>query len=277
MARAQQVFDVAALAAPAPHNGPRSILRVLQVFERLSTCPEGQTLAQLCRALALPKTTLFTMLKVLESAGYLAQTQGVYRLGQAAAALGASMARTPSADFPECAKGILQRLSQRSGETVFLAALTRDRKRCKYVATAESDNWLRYSVKLGSHKPSYATGTGRAMLAYLPDSELKALLDDVRFERITPGTVSSRRALVAGLKEVRRRGVSTVDSGTVAGVTSVAAPIFGADGQVAAALSIGGPTARIGLHLRTVEAAVRGGAAEISRLLGYGGEWPPVR
>lgn len=60
----------------------------------------------------------------------------------------------------------------------------------------------------------------------LPDAELKTLLGVVQFERITPGTVSSRRALIAGLKAVRRSGVSTVDSGTVAGVVSVAAPIF---------------------------------------------------
>jgi DNA-binding IclR family transcriptional regulator len=275
MAKAS-VFDLAALSAPAP-NGPRSILRLLQVFARLGARPEGQTLAQLCQALSLPKTTLFTMLKVLEGADYLAQDKGVYRLGLAAVALGNSMSRAPSASFPECAKGVLASLSQRSGETVFLAVLTPDRKFCKYVAVVESDNWLRYSVKLGSLKPAYATGTGRAMLAQLPDSELEAALDGIRFERITPGTVSSRRALLAGLREVRRRGVSTVDSGTVAGVVSVAAPLFGADGHVAAALSVGGPSARIGLHLRTIEAAVSAGAEEISRVLGYGGAWPPRR
>ena len=97
------------------------------------------------------------------------------------------------------------------------------------------------------------------------------------FERITRGTVLSRRALMSGLKGVRRRSVSTVDSGTVAGVVSVAAPIFGADAQVAAALSIGGPTARIGLRQQAVEAAARGGAEEISRVLGYSGQWPPLR
>lgn len=270
---AKDVFDVAALTAPSRH-GPRSILRLLQVFALLSAAPEGRTLAQLCKALSLPKTTLFTMLKVLESADYVVHDAGVWRLGRSAAALGASMARAPGAAFPECAKGVLQRLSRRSGETVFLAVLTRDRKSCKYVAVVESDQWLRYSVKLGSLKASYATGTGRAMLAYVPEAELKALLDETRFERITPGTVSSRRALMAGLREVRQRGVSTVDSGTVAGVVSVAAPIFGADGRIAAALSIGGPTLRLQRQLRTLEAAVRDGAEEISRLLGHVGDWP---
>ena len=119
--------------------------------------------------------------------------------------------------------------------------------------------------------------TGRAMLAYLPDAEVKSLLEGVRFERITPATVSSRRVSMAGLKEVRDRGVSTVDSGTVVGVVSVAAPIFGADGHVIAALSIGGPSARIGRHLSAVESAVRDSAEEVSRVLGYGDEWPPMR
>ena len=270
------VFDVAALTGQ-PLNGPRSILRQMQVFARLGASPKGQTLAQLCQALELPKTTLFTMLKVLESAEYLAQEKGVYRLGKAAVALGASMSRAPAASLPDCANGTLQTLSQRTGETVFLAELTRDRKFCRYVAMVESDNWLRYSVKLGSQKPAYATGTGRAMLAYLPDDELEALLDGTRFERITPATVPSRRALMAGLKEVRHRGVSTVDSGTVAGVVSVAAPIFGVDARVVAALSVGGPSVRLGPHLRTVEAAVRDGAEAVSRALGYGGDWPAVQ
>ena len=136
---------------------------------------------------------------------------------------------------------------------VFLALLTPDRTHCRYVAVVESQNWLRYSMPLGSEKPSYATGTGRAMLAHLPAHELEALLDQTRFERITPDTVASRRAFVAALKEVRRRGVSTVDSGTVAGVTSVAAPIFDGQGRVAAALSAGGPTARMMLRLAAIE------------------------
>lgn len=267
------VFDVAALTTPT-QAGPRSILRLLQVFASLSAHPEGQTLAQLCHGLSLPKTTLFTMLKVLESAGYLAHDGGVYRIGPQAVALGAAMAGSPAAHFPDCAQGILQSLSQRTGETCFLAVLTRDRLFCKYVAMVESDQWLRYSVKLGSLKPAYATGSGRAMLAHLPAEEVRPLLGSFKFEPITAKTITSRRALAAALKEVRQRGVSTVDSGTVADVVAVAAPIFGADGQVCAAVSAGGPATRITRRLPAVERAVRDSAEEISRLLGYRGAWP---
>ena len=269
------MFNVSSLTS-APLSGPRSVLRVVQVFASLGAHPQGQTLAQLCTSLALPRTTLFTMLKVLESAGYLVNDGGAYRLGAQAVALGATMAESPRRNFPDCAKGLLQTLSQRIGETCFLAVLTPDRQFCKYVAVVETENWLRFSVKVGSQKPAYATGSGRAMLAHMPEKEVLPLLGTFPFERLTPKTVSSRRALLASLKEVRKRGASAVDSGTVAGVLAIAAPIFGADGQVAAALSAGGPSARMAERIPAVEAAVKEAAEDISRLLGYRGEWPPV-
>ena len=267
------MLDVDALTQ-LPLNGPRSILRVVQVFSRLAAHPEGQTLAQLCQSLGLPKTTLFTMLKVLEAAAYVSRVDGAYRLGAEAAALGAAMAESPRRNFPACAQGILQNLSQRTGETGFLAVLTPDRLFCKYVAVVEADNWLRFSVRLGSYKPAYATGSGRAMLAFLPEAELKPLLDAFSFERVTSRTVSSRRALLASLKETRQRGVSAVDSGTVDGVIAIAAPIFGSDNRVAAAVTAGGPTLRVTERQRAVEAAVLAAAEDISRVLGYRGEWP---
>ena len=267
------MFNVTALT-DTPLTGPRSILRVVQVFAKLGEHPEGRTLTQLCTCLSLPKTTLFTMLKVLEKSHYLVNDGGVYRLGPQAVGLGAVMAESPRRNFPNCAKGILESLCQRTGETGFLAVLTPDQQFCKYVSVVETDNWLRFSVKLGSLKPSYATGTGRAILAYLPENELAALMDSFKFEKLTAHTVASRRALLTGLKEVRRNCISTVTSGTVAGVVSVAAPIFGAEGAVCAAVSVGGPTARLSERLPAVQRMVRDGAEEISRILGYRGVWP---
>ncbi len=267
------MFDVSALTN-VPMTGPRSILRVVQVFAWLGNHPEGQTLAQLCQGLGMPKTTLFTMLKVLESARYLQNEGGAYRLGPEAAALGATMAESPRRNFPDCAMGILQNLCHRTGETGFLAALTADRMFCQYVAVVETENWLRFSVKLGSQKPAYATGSGRAMLAFLPTAEVERLMDLFSFEKVTSKTVSSKRALLASLKEVRKRGVSVVDSGTVAGVVAVAAPIFASSGEVAAAVTVGGPISRLAERLPAVQAAALEAAEDISRILGYRGEWP---
>jgi DNA-binding IclR family transcriptional regulator len=255
--------------------GPRSILRVVQVLARLSEQPDGMTLSQLCQALSLPKTTVFTMLRVLEAARYLTLDDGLYRLGPQAVMLGAAMAHNPRRTFPDCAQGILKDLVRQTGETSLLAVLTPDRRHCRYVATVETDNWLRFSVEVGSLRPAYSTGSGRAMLAHLSANELRQALSSVRFERITPMTVASAEDLLAALRETRRRGVSVVDGGTVAGVVSVAAPILGERGRVAAAVTVGGPTARIAPQLDAVADAVCAAAFEISRMLGYPGKWPP--
>ncbi|MFD0666871.1 IclR family transcriptional regulator [Ramlibacter sp. MAHUQ-53] len=268
------VFELQALEGSAP--GPRAILRVMQVLGHLAEHPQGRTLGQLCEALGVPKTTLFTMLRTLQGSGHLEVASGVYRLGPLAVALGAAMAASARRNFPECARESLQSLSRRTGETSFLAVLTADGMNCRYVSVIESGNWLRFSVLPDSLKPSYATGTGHAMLAYLPPAEVEAILERVHFEKLTRKTVGSRKALLAALARVREEQVSVTDSGTVAEVMSVAAPIFDASGRVMAAVSAGGPAARMAPHLSSIRRMVRGTAEDISRTLGLVGDWPPA-
>lgn len=268
------VFDLQALDTSAA--GPRAIVRVLQVLGHLAQHPQGRTLAQLCEDLKLPKTTLFTMLKTLHGSGYLQLADGVYRLGAPSVILGAAMAASARRSFPDCAQEALESLCRRTGETGILAVLTADGMNCRYVSVVESGNWLRFTVQRDSLKPSYATGTGHAMLAYLPPAEVQAILGRVKFEKITHKTVASRRALLAALQQVRRDHVSTTDSGTVAGVMSVAAPIFDDSGRVVAAVSAGGPSVRMAPQLAAIQRAVRGAAEDISRILGFAGDWPPA-
>lgn len=256
-------------------SGPRAILRVLNVLGHLAEHPQGKNLTEICDKLKVPKTTLFTMLKTLQGSGHIELVQGLYRLGGPSISLGAAMAASARSNFPECARDSLEKLTRRTGETSFLAMLTADGMNCHYLSVVESGNWLRFSVQPGSMKPSYATGTGHAMLAYLPKADLDGILGRVRFEKLTSKTVSSRRALMAALGEVRRNGVSTTDGGTVGQVMSIAAPIFDSSGRVLAALSAGGPAVRMAPQLLAIQRVVRSTAEDISRDLGFLGEWPP--
>lgn len=112
------------------------------------------------------------------------------------------------------------------------------------------------------------------MLAWLPPADLEPVLDRIKFEKVTAKTVASRRALLSTLREVRAKGVSVSDSGTVSDVLSVAAPIFDQDGRIFAAISAGGPTARMMPHLNSIQKAVKGAAEDVSAILGFTREWP---
>lgn len=260
---------------PSPLGGPRSVVRVLQVLAAVANQPLGMTLSALAQSLALPKTTLHTMLKVMVGARYLVLTDNRFRVGERGLALGAAIVGTPRA-FPECIQGILEDLAERTGETALCSELTPDRRSCRYIASAETKNWLRFSVPVGSLRDAHATGSGQAMLAFLSPKALQQALADLRWSRITPQTVASRSALLRSLERVRQRGVSTVHGGTVAGVTSVAAPIFDASGVCIAALSLGGPSSRLERQLETLEHIAIEAAQQASRLMGFTGTWPPT-
>jgi DNA-binding IclR family transcriptional regulator len=64
-------------------------------------------------------------------------------------------------------------------------------------------------------------------------------------ERFTPRTITDRAELERSLGPVRRRGYATAVDELELGLAAVAAPVRTADGEVAAALSISGPTNRL--------------------------------
>lgn len=275
-ARSSQRAPERGRAAPSDGSEPRSILRTLHVLSRLAAAPQGLSLSQMSQALALPKTSLHTMLRVLERARFVSASDGRFRIGPAAVRLGTAIAGAPRA-FPDSALGVLEDVARRTGETALLAVLTPDRRSCRYVASVETENWLRFSVPVDSLKPAYATGSGQAMLAWLDDGALREALAGVRFDRITASTVSSRAALMHALRRVRERGVSTVEGGTVSGVVAVAAPVMGADGACVGAVTVGGPQARVAPRIDDIEREVAEAAQLASALLGYLGAWPPAR
>lgn len=248
------------------------MLRVLDILAALATRPEGATLTQLVDLLALPKTSAFSLLKGLEAGGYLRRADGTYRLGPAALKLGSAMARLVS--FPRCARPVLDTLAARTGETVMLGVLSEEGHEVSYVDIVESDAPLRFTVRVGNRRPLYAAAAGKALLAFLPEPARRAYLADTRFVRFTAET-STRADLVRLLPAVRRSGAVLDANGIVDGAAAVASPCFGADGRVACAVSVAGPTNRIAAQRTEVTALVLAAAEEVSRILGYQGPFPP--
>ena len=66
-----------------------------------------------------------------------------------------------------------------------------------------------------------------------------------RLERFTPHTIVHRAALERDLERVRARGYATAVDELELGLAAIAAPVRDAGGEVVAALSISGPTARL--------------------------------
>jgi len=259
--------------APEADLGPRSPLRTVQVLHELAVNAAGMPLAALAQRLQLPKTSLFRLLRSLESGGYVVSANGLHQVGPAALKLGAAIVH--NRQFPNCAVPIMQALAEQLDETIILGTIGENGRDIIYIESIEGTHPLRFIIKPGTVKPLYCSANGLVILAHMPAADLRRYLKTVRFERLAPKTISSVAELKARLDRVRATGIAASEEGMFEGVYSVGAPVADASGQVRNAVSISAPSTR-GLPREALfSQLIRQAGEEISRMLGYTGPYPP--
>ena len=254
-------------------SAPRSPLRVMQILMALAQHPDGTTLTGLSQALALPKTTVFNLLRSLASGGYVNSIDGRLHVGSEAIKLGVALQN--SQPFPGNVRPLCAQLGELTEETIVISTLSEDFLEVYFLLVLEASNPLRFDVRAGQRWPSYSTAMGQVMLAYLPPAMQKSYLSSVDIKRLTASTISSRKALAAALAQARQAGSATNVNGMIDGVMGVAAPIFDRDGNIHAAVAVTAPTVRMLEKRAMAEPAIRATGEEISRVLGFTGPYPP--
>lgn len=252
-----------------PYPGAQSVSRALALLKSFSDQRPEWTLADLARSVNLNKTTAYRLLAALEAEGMLARsaTTGAYRLGPELIVLGSCAMR--SNDLRTVSRDLLERLASESGETATLEMLS---GRDVIVLDEVSSRFLLgLSQEVGARLPAHATSTGKLLLALAYDEAL-APLEEFPLPQLAPRTRTSTTALRAEFPRIRSLGYATSDDELEPGFAAIAAPLYNHQGQVQAAVSIGGPISRLtgDAFTRGIEMTCRT-AREISRRLGWQG------
>ena len=256
--------------------GPRAILRVPEVLTAVAAKRGGSSLAELGQQLKLPKTSLHRLLHTLESGGYLIRQAGLYTPGPESFRLAQLIGQaTPSADFPACARPVLEWLAHETGETVMLCVLSERGTESIYVDVIESEAPLRFAVRVGNRRPLFSVAAGKAMLAYLPAEQQASYLEQTDFLQFTSDT-TRKDEMPDLLRAVRQTAVVFDRNGIVDGASGVASPAFDREGRIFCAASIAGPTDRVATHRPRIEQLVLSAGERISRILGFSGDYPPA-
>ena len=245
----------------------QSVERALNLLELLAESPGGARLNDISRRLGLNISTCHHLLSTLMDRGYVAQSgkDRAYHLGGRISEL--SGARLSQFDLASLAMPLLREFNQRTGETVHLAALRGD----ELVTLAMLDS--RHAVRVvsgpgGKSEALHATATGKAILAWLPESETDRILARTGLTAFTDETITDREQLNEALRLVRRNGYSMDREEFQPGVVCIGAAIRDAAGAVVGSFSCSLPTMRAGRdHLREVEADVKATARALSQLL----------
>ncbi|WP_302140145.1 IclR family transcriptional regulator domain-containing protein [Halomonas alkalicola] len=245
----------------------QSLVRGLNLLERLSASPGGLALSELAEQADLAPSTTHRLLQALQGQGFVTQDSelGVWKIDVKTFRIGNSFLE--ARDFVATSRPFLRRLTALTGETANLGI--RDDGTAVFLAQSESSQMMRMITRLGSRAPLHASGVGKALMAWLPDDELERILAERGLARVTENTLHTPESLRAGLAEIRRQGFACDREEHAIGLHCVAACIHDEHGIPLAAISVSGPVARIPeTRLLELGALVRDTAAEITARLG---------
>jgi len=245
----------------------KSVDRAIRILELLSE-NNKMGITEISKKLNLPKTTTFDIVSTLHERGILEKDEenNRYFLGLKLFELGD--AARANFELRKIAVPYLKELNSKLDETVHLTV--RDNDEVLYIECFESTKRLRTYSVIGVRAPLYCTAVGKALLAFLPDEEIKKIVRKKGFIRFTPNTITDEKRLFDEIKKIRELGYSIDDVEHEEGVRCVGAPIRDHTGRVVASISVSGPTQRVTKSkVPQLAKIVMATAEEISSRLGY--------
>jgi DNA-binding IclR family transcriptional regulator len=164
-----------------------------------------------------------------------------FRVGPRMISLALSI--TGNLELKKVAYPFMQELSDEIGEVVGLGSLEGDR--IILVDIIHTQHLLNINMNIGAAIPPHATATGKAILAFLPDSRVEEILSYRELTKFTASTITSIKSIKNELEQVRARGFATAFDENAQGLTTIGAPVRNHDGEVTAAMTIMVPSMKI--------------------------------
>lgn len=246
----------------------QSVDRTIAIIELLSEYQDGLGLIEISQRLGLHKSTTHRLLLTLIHHNYVCQKQQdqKYRLTIKMFELGGRIIE--GMDLQKVAKPYLEALKNLTNEVVHL--VVRDGTDMIYIDKVEPNNNIRMHSRIGARNPLYSTSAGKAIMAFIPEREVKKIWDNSDIVKHTPNTVTDYKKLLKVLETVRQEGYALDDEENESGIRCIGAPIFNHLKDVVGAISISGPAIRVTYEkLEEFKDYIKKHSKKISSELGY--------
>jgi IclR family acetate operon transcriptional repressor len=199
---------------------------------------------EIAKGVEMNPSTVHRLLGLLDEEGLVRQDQPGegYHLGAELLRL----AWTASGTHPvrNAALPHMRELAEASGETVTLGLYDPVRQQTYVLAMIESEAPFRYVTKLHEWRDLHTGASGRAVMAFLPEDERRAVIEKTNLAPATEHTITSPEELEAVLATVRERGYAFSQEERRLGGVGIAAPIFGPGRQIFGEVGVSVPTQR---------------------------------
>jgi DNA-binding IclR family transcriptional regulator len=215
----------------------QSIERAIAVLRYLAGTEAG--VSQIAGAIGLPKSTVSRLLATLHDNAAVTLSGGRYTIGPLIGRLAAGTGRR--GELVALARPYLAGLVDAFGEDAGVSVL--DAGDVLYLDQLGADAAVQLRDWTGERVPPHCVSSGLVLLAHAsPDARERALAGPL--PRLTARTMVAPTRLRRRLAAIARRDSEWVYGEFADDINSVAAPVFDADGAVAAALHVHGPSYR---------------------------------
>lgn len=203
-----------------------SVERATRLLALLEGTPQKAfTLAEIARRLNIPKSTALNICSELLRAQFIRRSQSGYQLGRRLVQLGS--AYVSSVDLVREFYEVCNTVDPELGAIIQLSVLDEELN-AVYLARHDYNSRLQLGLRseIGRHVPANCTGSGKALLAALPEDNFEKRVKGLRkLPSLTPNSISSVAKLRRELRLIRERGYALDNEEVLPGIACVARAI----------------------------------------------------
>jgi IclR family KDG regulon transcriptional repressor len=251
----------------------KSLQKAMHILFYMGQHSPEMRIAEIASGLRLNKTTVYRLLSALERLDLVQRDpeNERYRLGLKLHELGTKAVRARTLQSES--RRYLREMAQVCNEAVSLAVPGAGGVVC--LERFDSPRtMITVRTPVGALFPAHCSAAGKAVLAYLSEEDVDAILLKHRLIRYTDHTHTRTAELKNDLRRVRQRGYALDEQELEYGLNGVAAPVISQDARVIGAVGIAGPTQRFqGKDLAEKIELVKITAQKIAANLGDRSSW----
>jgi IclR family transcriptional regulator, acetate operon repressor len=221
-------------AAPANNFGPRPETAIEKLVAVLEALPEHDRVKSLSEATGLPPSTTHRIVNQLAELGWVHASDRSYAPGPRLLSL-VRRIDTDSA-LARIASDAVRRLSAHTGYTVHFGVLHGDV--AVYAIKKEGRRAYLMRSRVGDQLPLHCTAIGKAILASLPEAQVRQIAERTGLPAATTNTITQFEALIEHLAQVRHRGWALDDEENEEHTRCVGAAVFDSTGRTVGGISL---------------------------------------
>jgi DNA-binding IclR family transcriptional regulator len=248
-------------------DSPQLLQRTFSVLALFTPEHQEWTVTEIGRECGLAVPTVHRILSALRRNGYLVRDDNNkrYRFGPAILRMG----RTASlaVNMRTLAAPLLQTLARRTTQTALLTVMAEDRRNAVCLDRVESSEPLRLSVQPGRQLPLHAGASQKILLAFMPEEEFQAYVDEPLTSLCT-ATIAEAGRLSHEVSVIRERGWASSYEETNLGVWGLSVALIDETGRAEASIGVAGPGERKPRNIQPWLRVLSQAATELAEPLG---------